>query len=560
MVQRASLMVRWWNGRAWIERHGFHHISCITRPCSAIVSHDLAEIDPVLTAVLLAALFVALACRRQTKRRPWMHLLLAHVVITTLLLLLPPRPPLVLQPRDRGVDDGMRAHECLYRSSPQLPPLRYPRDAEAHFAAVHTALRPWLVPPRGLCGAGYCGEKVEDMWVHRFAPLAGQQWPRAVGEGQPARATLANVTVPSTPLRRHFGSFIPLFIPWNRWHIAAFRLARRYPPGLIETLRANLRPDALYVTVVQDDQGLIGPTRAGGGLDNVLVLSAGGYGHVPLPLLNQPETLLTNPTPPAQRRLFVSYVGSRTNAPHSMRAWTIRVTRACCAFLGRECAYFHGAGWRDVMAQSRFSLCPRGFGRSSYHVAETLQLGLVPIHVYSDRPWLPYERIFESCGFATSVFGLPWLLWRLASLSDAELLAREARALQLAASHFGLAGVGAQLQAWLLDEPSDLLCTHLPSTVRDEEAYPAALALGAAGVLLAVYACAKCCASRRCAAVDSMNSASRVDDSRTELTLGSRDEQWALQTPEHRHQTPEVSMRSRVRVFARSFVRRYGPG
>ena len=43
-------MVRWWNGRAWIERHGFRHISCITRPCSAIVSHDLAEIDPVLTA------------------------------------------------------------------------------------------------------------------------------------------------------------------------------------------------------------------------------------------------------------------------------------------------------------------------------------------------------------------------------------------------------------------------------------------------------------------------------------------------------------------------------
>ena len=97
--------------------------------------------------------------------------------------------------------------------------------------------------------------------------------------------------------------------------------------------------------------------------------------------------------------------------------------------------------------------------------------------------------------------------------------------------------------------------------MRDEEAYPAALALGAAGVLLAVYACAKCYASRQCAAVDSMNSASRVDDSRTELTLGGRDEQWALQTPEHRRQTPEqVSMRSRVRVFVRSFVRRFGSG
>ena len=58
-----------------------------------------------------------------------------------------------------------------------------------------------------------------------------------------------------------------------------------------------------------------------------------------------------------------------------------------------------------------------------------------------------------------------------------------------------------------------------------------------------------------------MISASRVDDSRTELTLGSRDEQWALQTPEHRHQTPEqVSMHSRVRVFVRSLVRQFASG
>ena len=48
VIRLRPVMVRWWNGRAWIERHGFHHISCITRPCSAIVSHDLAEIDPVL--------------------------------------------------------------------------------------------------------------------------------------------------------------------------------------------------------------------------------------------------------------------------------------------------------------------------------------------------------------------------------------------------------------------------------------------------------------------------------------------------------------------------------
>ena len=105
-----------------------------------------------------------------------------------------------------------------------------------------------------------------------------------------------------------------------------------------------------------------------------------------------------------------------------------------------------------MMGQSRFSLCPRGFGRSSYHVAETVQLGLIPIHVYSDRPWIPYAHLFDSVGFATNVFGLPRLVWRLAWLGDTELLARE-----LAASHFSLSGIATQVQAWLLDERSDEL-------------------------------------------------------------------------------------------------------
>ena len=76
-------------------------------------------------------------------------------------------------------------------------------------------------------------------------------------------------------------------------------------------------------------------------------------------------------------------------------------------------------------------------------------------------------------------------------LADAEVLAREARARELAASHFSLAGVAAQVQAWLIDEPSDLLCTRLPPTVRDEEAYPAALALGASSALLAALGCVR---------------------------------------------------------------------
>lgn len=37
--------------------------------------------------------------------------------------------------------------------------------------------------------------------------------------------------------------------------------------------------------------------------------------------------------------------------------------------------------WREVMADSFASMCPRGFGRTAYHLMETLQQGLVPVHV-----------------------------------------------------------------------------------------------------------------------------------------------------------------------------------
>ena len=47
------------------------------------------------------------------------------------------------------------------------------------------------------------------------------------------------------------------------------------------------------------------------------------------------------------------------------------------------------------MANSQTSLVPRGFGRTAYHLVETLQMGLVPIYVYDDIPWVPYADLFE---------------------------------------------------------------------------------------------------------------------------------------------------------------------
>ena len=132
--------------------------------------------------------------------------------------------------------------------------------------------------------------------------------------------------------------------------------------------------------------------------------------------------------------------------------------------------------WRAVMADSRMSLCPRGFGRTSYHLVETLQMGLVPIHVHSDTPWVPYARLFERVGFVTSFQGLASTLRTVARLPAERLAEMEANVTRMLPTHFTMDGVMGQIRRFMLHgeagegegEGSDLECRALPKTIRDD--------------------------------------------------------------------------------------------
>jgi hypothetical protein len=49
-----------------------------------------------------------------------------------------------------------------------------------------------------------------------------------------------------------------------------------------------------------------------------------------------------------------------------------------------------GKNWTRIYNQSKFILCPRGFGRNSYPLGKVLEMGMVPVFVYNDLIWLPY--------------------------------------------------------------------------------------------------------------------------------------------------------------------------
>jgi hypothetical protein len=56
----------------------------------------------------------------------------------------------------------------------------------------------------------------------------------------------------------------------------------------------------------------------------------------------------------------------------------------------------------DITRRSIFSLCPRGYGRTSFRLYECLQLESIPVYIYDDK-WLPFENSIDWSKFSVSV-------------------------------------------------------------------------------------------------------------------------------------------------------------
>jgi hypothetical protein len=238
----------------------------------------------------------------------------------------------------------------------------------------------------------------------------------------------------------------------------------QYPGNFVASLLSVLRPNVPYVTVSQNAGGIPGGHRnlSMAMLPNLLVLSAGGMGHVPIPLLKQTEGI-QNVIPVQNRSHLATYVGSLSNSPHYLRKRLNEQMRNLS--LMHNFTYktsYGGLNWRTLMTRSRFSLAPRGFGRTSYHLNEILQMGLIPIHVYDDMPWIPYADLFHEVGFTVNLDDLAALVLRLHRMPIEGIEAMEARVAALRQSHFLTDGILTQIDNYLQGQPNDLRCQTCP--------------------------------------------------------------------------------------------------
>jgi hypothetical protein len=381
------------------------------------------------------------------------------------------------------------AMHCLRQSTPDMANLTYPPNPLEHVARIHHLLQKWTNHSRPHCAAGYCGPWLENEWISKFTPH-----------------------ISDACLSETFGPYIPLLIPWTDLWVNSAGRGYHYPKGFIRKLQQLLRRPYLYgtcvswrvswfmrdlcsgklrcvliilsifhidtytiillhptVTVSQNDWGIVGENEFPQ-WPNILVLSAGGYGHVPVPLLKQPEPLLVDKK--VGRSNFVSYVGSLEHDPFQLRPHIHDYLQkrqnesTTSTPTPTFYKYHYGDDWRNIMWDSRYSLAPRGNGRTSYHLMEILQSGLVPIQVSQEVPWIPYASLYSGkWGYHTTLDDLPALVDSLLQMTDIELQEREAHIAAHRETHFTTAGVLEHIRLYLLnDDRSDLECTVLPNS------------------------------------------------------------------------------------------------
>lgn len=128
-----------------------------------------------------------------------------------------------------------------------------------------------------------------------------------------------------------------------------------------------------YFSIVQHDDGLVFNTY---GLD-IKLFGMGCKGDIQLPLVCQPHKYEFKET---DRPIFASFIGSIT---HPIREQMVKELQGKDGyFISTELTSLHTYCY--IMSQSKFALCPRGYGATSFRIQEALQYGAIPVYISDD--------------------------------------------------------------------------------------------------------------------------------------------------------------------------------
>lgn len=144
----------------------------------------------------------------------------------------------------------------------------------------------------------------------------------------------------------------------------------------------SLDKNKQYYTIVQFDLGPVVKLPK-----NIKVLAMSGpVRHHPLPLICQPHKFTFN----EPRTIFANFIGGVT---HPVRKRMIDELKGKDGYLISSSKHSLNEFCR-ILATSIFTLCPRGFGETSFRIQEALQYGSIPVYI-SDTHIIPNDHEFN---------------------------------------------------------------------------------------------------------------------------------------------------------------------
>jgi hypothetical protein len=169
----------------------------------------------------------------------------------------------------------------------------------------------------------------------------------------------------------------------------------------LQELLNSLDREKKYFTVSQHDDAPLENLPP-----NTLKFSAGGnmQNCIPIPLICSSIENIEK----KEKDIFCSFVGS-VNAPVNIFGEMGHKTRMnMLNSLKDKPEYFLKPRiWQtsieesrknlflDITSRSKFTLCPRGYGATSFRLYEAMQLGSIPVFIYHGTPYIPFSDVID---------------------------------------------------------------------------------------------------------------------------------------------------------------------
>lgn len=175
--------------------------------------------------------------------------------------------------------------------------------------------------------------------------------------------------------------YLPIY--WTNYYcVHGYGTKRRELDQLQDFI--NRLPDKKYFTICQYDDGIINDLSK----KDIRVYSMSGRPmDYALPLICQPHNVPYS----GKKDIFCNYVGRTT---HPIRKELLKINQAGYYISDRS---HNMSKFCSILARSTFTLCPRGYGPTSFRIQEALQFGSIPVYI-SDKFIIPHKVPFNEYG------------------------------------------------------------------------------------------------------------------------------------------------------------------